>query len=113
MQIGVESEYIVALRAFSNRTSVQTLIPFLKRIKSTIADAGYEICENYMYMEENGQESFIKPMNYKISKTRKYKANPYTVENIKYDEENDTHTLCQRNHFLLCIREDGKDVAGI
>jgi hypothetical protein len=55
MQIGVEGEYIVALGAFSNRTDVQTLIPFLNRIKShskriferIIADAGYESRENY------------------------------------------------------------------
>ena len=33
IQIGVESEYIVGVGAFSNRTDVQTLIPFLNRIK--------------------------------------------------------------------------------
>ena len=32
--IGVESEYIVGVGAFSNRNDVDSLIPFLKRIKS-------------------------------------------------------------------------------
>ncbi len=81
IQIGVESEYIVGVGAFSNRTDVQTLIPFLNRIKShtnrvferIIADAGYENSENYLYLEENEQECFIKPQNYEISKTRSYK----------------------------------------
>ena len=56
IQIGVEGEYIVGFRAFSNRTDFQTLIQFLNRIKSytkrtferIIADAGYENRENYI-----------------------------------------------------------------
>ena len=64
IQIGVESEYIVGVGSFSNRTNVNTLIPFLNRIQShthrkferIIADAGYESSENYLYLEENGQE---------------------------------------------------------
>ena len=62
IQIGVEWEYIVGLGAFPNRTDVQTLIPFLNRIKGhskriferIIADAEYESRENYLYLEENG-----------------------------------------------------------
>ncbi len=100
IQIGVESEYIVGVGAFSNRTDVQTLIPFLNRIKShtnrlferIIADAGYESSENYLYLEENGQECFIKPQNYEISKTRSYKANCFTAESMPYNEKRDEYT---------------------
>ena len=60
IQIGVESEYIVGVGSFSNRSDVNTLIPFLNRIKNhtsrkfenIIADAGYESSENYLYLEE-------------------------------------------------------------
>ena len=56
IQIGVESEYIVGLGAFSNRSDVGTLIPFLNRIRkhtnrifeNILADAGYESSENYL-----------------------------------------------------------------
>jgi len=49
-----ESEYIVGIGSFSNRTDVNTLIPFLNRIRkhtnkkfeNIIADAGYESSEN-------------------------------------------------------------------
>lgn len=107
IQIGVESEYIVGVGAFSNRTDVQTLIPFLNRIKmhtqrkveQVIADAGYESKENYLYLKENGQKSFIKPQNYEISKTRKYKSNPYRVENMTYDKENDSY-ICPNGDVL-------------
>lgn len=61
IQIGVESEYIVGLGAFSNRSDVGTLIPFLNRLSShtsmryerIVADAGYESSENYLYLDEN------------------------------------------------------------
>ena len=35
-----------------------------------VADAGYESEENYSFIEENNQISFIKPANYEISKTK-------------------------------------------
>lgn len=100
IQIGVESEYIVGVGAFSTRSDVNTLIPFLNRVKShtkrlfesIIADAGYESSENYLYLEENEQKCFIKPTNYEISKKRTYKANPYSVENMAYNEKRDEYT---------------------
>jgi len=112
IQIGVESEYIVGVGSFSNRTDVQTLIPFLGRIRKhtnrvferIIADSGYESSENYLYLEENGQECFIKPQNYEISKTRKYKADPYSAENMTYDPKKDEYT-CPDGRKLKFRRE--------
>ena len=115
IQIGVESEYIVGIGSFSNRTDVNTLIPFLKRIQChthrkferIIADAGYESSENYLYLEEHGQECYIKPQNYEISKTRKYKADPYSVENMTYDPKKDEYT-CPDGRKLKFRRESKK-----
>ena len=115
IQIGVESEYIVGVGAFSNRSDVGTLIPFLNRIKShtkrkferIIADAGYESSENYLYLEENGQKCFIKPTNYEISKKRTYKTNPYAVENMKYNANKDEYT-CPGGRKLKFRRESTK-----
>ena len=115
IQIGVESEYIVGVGAFSNRSDVNTLIPFLKRIKShtnrsferIIADAGYESSENYLYLEENGQECFIKPTNYEISKKKTYKTDPYAVENMAYNEARDEYT-CPDGRKLKFKRETQK-----
>jgi transposase len=115
IQIGVESEYVVGVGAFSNRSDVNTLIPFLNRIKSNtnrifeqiIADAGYESSENYLYLEENGQKCFIKPTNYEISKKRTYKTNPYAVENMAYNEKKDEYT-CPDGRKLKFRRESTK-----
>lgn len=115
IQIGVESEYIVGVGAFSNRSDVGTLIPFLNRIKShtkrkfeqIIADAGYESSENYLYLEENRQKCFIKPQNYEISKKRAYKTNPYSVENMEYNARKDEY-ICPDGRKLKFRRESTK-----
>ena len=52
-----------------------------------IADAGYESAENYLYLKETEQQCFIKPQNYEISKKKTYKANPFSVENMEYNEK--------------------------
>ena len=112
IQIGVESEYIVGVGSFSNRNDVGTLIPFLNRIRkhtsrkfeNIVADAGYESSENYLYLAENGQNCFIKPQNYEISKKRSYKANPYTVENMEYNVTKDEYT-CPNGKKLKFRRE--------
>lgn len=112
VQIGVESEYIIGVGIFSNPTDVNTLIPFLKRMRShtrrkieqIIADAGYESRENYMYLKENGQKSFIKPQNYEISRTERYKNDKYRVENMKYDREHDRY-ICENGDILFFAYE--------
>ena len=115
IQIGVESEYIVGIGAFSDRSDVNTFIPFLNRIKShtrrlferVIADAGYESSENYLYLEENGQKCFIKPTNYEISKKKTYKTNPYAVENMAYNAKRDAY-ICPDGRKLKFKRESKK-----
>lgn len=112
IQIGVESEYVVGVGAFSNRNDVGTLIPFLERIKNhtnrlferIIADAGYESSENYLYLEENKQKCFIKPANYEISKRKTYKTSPYAVENMEYNASKDEYT-CPNGRKLKFRRE--------
>lgn len=81
LQHGVDSEYITWLDISPRPTDTRTLIPFLKdmelylpfKYQEIVADAGYESEENYLFLEENGQLAYIKPQNYEISKTRKYR----------------------------------------
>lgn len=107
IQIGVESEYIVGIGSFTDRSDVQTLIPFLNKIKqntgkrhiNVVADAGYESEENYRYLEEHNQASYIKPTNYELSKTRKYATDIFRAEHMKYDAERDTYICSQGNEL--------------
>lgn len=111
LQHGVDSEYIVWLTLGDQPTDTTTLIPFLKSMKESlgfkykkvIADAGYESEENYVYLKENGQLSFIKPSNYEISKTSKYKNDISRIENMEYNEAGDYY-VCKNNKKLTATR---------
>ncbi|WP_418222888.1 IS1182 family transposase [Clostridium isatidis] len=100
VQHGVDSEYITWLTVGPQPTDTTTLIPFLKNMEENlnfkylkiVADAGYGSEENYSFIEENNQIAFIKPANYEISKTRKYKNDIGKIENMDYNEENDFYT---------------------
>lgn len=99
-QIAVESEYIVGAGLFHNPTDTTMLIPFLERIRrqsrrkilNVVTDAGYASEENFDYLERNGQRAFIKPQNYEISKTRKYKEDIFRPEHMQYDSKADEYT---------------------
>ena len=94
LQIGVISEYICAYEIFPNPSDSKTLIPFLDKIsnlnlniKNIVADAGYESISNYEYLEKMGYNSYIKPIYFEKSKTRKFKNDLNRVENLVYDSK--------------------------
>ena len=86
-------QHLQGLEVAPELTDITTLIPFLKSMKENlnfkylkiVADAGYESEENYSFIEENNQISFIKPSNYETSKTRKYKNDISRIDNIDYE----------------------------
>ena len=108
VQHGVDAEYITWLTVAPELTDTTTLIPFLKRMEKKskfkylkiVADAGYESEENYSFIEENNQISFIKPSNYEISKTRKYKNDISRIDNMDYYSESDLF-ICQNGKKLI------------
>jgi transposase len=107
VQIGVEAEYIVGVDISSERSDQLTLIPFLDKMNTNlpekyeniVADAGYESEENYLYLEENNQKTFIKPQAYEKMKTKKFKKDISKRENMQYDNENDEY-ICTNNKRL-------------
>ena len=119
VQIAVNSEYITGIETFSDRTDLGTLVPFLKELKrqhkgkyaEVTADAGYESLENYLYLEENGQMSFIKPSNYEARKTKRFKEQVGRIENMTYDEQWDAF-ICAYGKTLSLRRETTELVQG-
>lgn len=108
LQHGVDSEYIIWLTVGSSPGDIQTLKPFLTEMEAylkfkylkIVTDAGYESEENYHFIEDNGQLAFIKPMNYEISKTRKFKNDISSLENMDYDEVTDSFR-CKNGKKLI------------
>jgi transposase len=110
LQHGVDAEYVTWLGIYPNPTDTLTLIPFLKdmeehlpfKYKNIVADAGYESEENYVFIENNDQTGYIKPQNYELSKTRKFKKDISKRENMDYDSETDSYT-CKNGKRLLAV----------
>ena len=100
VQIGVDSEYIVAADIFQDRNDVWTLVPFLKTMEEKLgfrypgvtADSGYESEEGYTYLRETGQAPYIKPQTYEKWKKRSFKKDISKRENMEYEENTDTYT---------------------
>lgn len=95
-----EQEGLVFVHGIGKRKSplqksIEKLEEYLDfKYEKIVADAGYESEENYLFMEQNGQISFIKPSNYEISKSRKYKNDISRVENMDYIEKDDCY-ICK------------------
>lgn len=94
-------------QAKDERNDVNTLIPFLEKIKglelfvlqNIIADAGYESEENYLYLSRNKLDSYIKPANYEQKKKRAYKLKYGKPENMEYHETGDIF-VCKARRIL-------------
>lgn len=109
LQHGVDSEYVVWMTVGPERTDTTTLIPFLENLneqlgwlftdKKVTADAGYESEENYSYLEGKGIESYSKPSNDEVSKSRKYPNDIGSMENMVYDSEREVY-ICHEDREL-------------
>lgn len=110
VQIGIESEYVVGVDVFSNRSDIGTLIPFLSgmedklktRHQNVIADSGYESEENYLYLENHEQTIYIKPQTYEKWKKRSFKNDISKRENMIYDSVKDEYT-CHNEKQLKSV----------
>ena len=120
VQLAVNSEYITGAAAFSNCTDSGTLIPFLNHIqrmqsrsyRDIVADAGYESIGNYLYLKAHGQNCYIKPTNYEIRKTRKYKQQVWRVENMQYLEREDCF-VCAGGRKLYFHRASARKTGSV
>lgn len=110
LQHGVDAQYITWLDLSPHPTDVLTLVPFLMDMEKhlpfkyteIVADAGYESEEAYVFLERNGQESYLKPQNYEISKTRKFRKDISRRENMTYDPDTDEYT-CSNGRKLKAL----------
>ena len=110
LQLGVDSGYISWLMLSPRPTDTNTLIPFLTGMEATlrhkypvvVADAGYESEENYSFLEDHRITAMIKPANYEISRTKKYKADISRKENMPYDPDGDFYTCRNGCRLYAC-----------
>ncbi len=107
IQIGVESEYIVGVGVYADRTDYGTLIPMLNTMeqglgegyKKVIADSGYESEANYCWLESKDIKPYIKPQTYEQWKKKSFKKDISKRENMRYIEEADMY-ICANDRCL-------------
>lgn len=107
IQNAVDSNYIVSSSICSDRTDYRTAEQILEKLdmyswKYDIycADSGYDSLESFRSLEKRGIEAYIKPQDWEISKTRKYKNDCGKVANMKYVEDKD-YFICRNNRKLF------------
>lgn len=107
IRAAVEGEYILGINVSSERSDVNTLIPFLEKfnslelfvLKNIICDAGYESEENYLYLRSHNLTSYIKPANYEQQKKKNYRTKYGRIENMEYHEMGDIF-VCKADRIL-------------
>ena len=109
MQNLVQNGYVIACGAFMDRADYRTMIPMLEKLEkdgivydSFCADSGYDIKENYRWLEEHGKKAYIKPQYHEENKKRKSRKNPSLKCNYTYNEKEDAFT-CMRGHKLFHV----------
>ena len=114
MQNLVQNGYVIACGAFMDRTDYRTMIPMLERLEeegvsydSYCADSGYDIKENYRWLEGHGKKAYIKTQHHDEDRKRRNKRNPSLKCNYAYDENADTFT-CMRGHRLYHVEDTAK-----
>ena len=114
MQNLVQNGYVIACGAFMDRTDYRTMVPMLERLEeegipydSYCADSGYDIKENYRWLERHGKKAYIKPQYHEENRKRKNKRNPSLKCNYAYDDRNDTFS-CMRGHKIYRIGDTPK-----
>ena len=120
LQYGVEASFIVWAGVYPNPTDTRTLIPFLedfhahigKRSRNLVADAGYESEENYLYLREKGQASYIKPNNYEVSKKSKWKQDIGRRENMNYLSAEDVYQCAEGRRLVVTGTRRTKSASG-
>ena len=114
MQNLVQNGYVIACGAFMDRTDYRTMIPMIGRLEargfeygSYCADSGYDIKENYIWLEGHGKDAYIRPQYHDENRKRKSMNNLSLKCNYSYDEETDTFT-CPRGHKLFYVGDTAR-----
>lgn len=107
LQIGTENQFIVDYKLFANPTDTLTFIPFIDSFRykfaraplKVVADSGYGSEENYLFMDNNKIEGFVKYNYFHAEQKRTFKNDAFKVENLFYNRENDYYVCPMGQHM--------------
>ena len=107
LQIGTENQFITDFGLFPNPTDTLTmplfLTSFMRRYghmaSTAVADSGYGSEDNYRFMEENDVEAYVKYNYFHKEQTRSFKNDPFRIENLYYNAEEDYYICPMGQHM--------------
>jgi hypothetical protein len=107
LQIGTENQFITNYALYWNPADATTLPSFLtldrarwgKMPKTVCADSGYGSEQNYDYMESNGITAYVKYNWFHKEQRRSFKEDPFRVENMYYNEQEDYFVCPMGQHM--------------
>jgi transposase len=101
LQIGTEDQFIVNYTLHQDANDMPVLKSHLEDTRQQLAsigkqlpqrvsgDAGYGSEENYDYLESVGMENYVKYPGFYQEQRKKIKTDPFRVENLYYNTQND------------------------
>ena len=125
VNVATANGFIVGYYISADRNDMQTLIPFMKKLREAypkhhpgrvVVDSGYESEDNYCWFEElEDCELFVKPSDHEVKKKRKYRTDISRRENMVYDPDSDTYTcaagkLIRYDHDKHAKSANGLDI---
>ena len=78
-----------------------------KQSEEVVTDAGYGSEENYEYLEEKGIEAYVKYNYFHKEQKRKFKNNPFLLQNLYYNEKEDYY-VCPMGQYLTNVGQGNK-----
>ncbi len=107
IQIATENQFLTHYGCFPNPGDTLTLIPFLdgfqyrygKYPKKNVTDSGYGSEENYMFMELNNIEPYVKYNYFHKEQTKAFKDNAFHADNLYYNSEKDYYVCPMGQHM--------------
>lgn len=107
VQIGTENQMIVGFSVHQRPGDTSCFKPHMEQLKENLphlpkqitGDAGYGSEENYVYLEEQQLENYLKYNTFHKEQTRKYQKDKFQAGNLPYDPEHDRF-ICPQGRFL-------------
>ena len=107
VQISTENQYITNYGIFWQSNDWGTFIPYMTSFcerygfqsEKAVADSGYGSEQNYAWMEANDVEAFVKYTMFHAEEKAKRKNNPFLVQNLYYNTEEDYYVCPMGQHL--------------
>jgi hypothetical protein len=95
LQTGTENQFVVGFSVHQRPGDTGCFKPHMEALKQQlphlpkkiVGDAGYGSEENYMYLEQEQLESYLKYNTFHKEQTRKYQQEHFRAEHFPYDPE--------------------------